>query len=172
MQINHENTTHTKTQNRASSCKSHTQKNKQNTNTNITEQVSRISCDRDTMESTKNGRRYIFCIEDQLSYKPNFGTVLSPRLFLSLSNLVLINMLIRNYANDPKTRRVCVCLCVSVCMGAVQLFNKFEPAEKKLFKVCRASIKLLSSSSTSSERRRQGGGSEGAAWVTDGFRQT
>lgn len=74
----------------------------------------------------------------------------------------LINLLIRNYANDPKKlrERVCVSEGVSVCVLWRACPKKIQPAEKSSSKAVKPSSSRLSSSSTPSWERRQGGGRE------------
>ncbi len=108
-----------------------------------------------------------------------------PFLFSALSNLsLLINLLIRNYANDPKTERKRVRQWRCWCVCTVTSLSPKKPHRDKLFKGCQRSSSRLSSSSTPSWEKRQRGGREEdksqdqrvaaleVAWEKDGFRQT
>lgn len=76
--------------------------------------------------------------------------------FSSLSKpLLLIKLLIRNHANDPKTKSVSVGVILCKC---AKLVLKNATRREKLFKGCQPSSSALSSSSIPSWEKRQRGG--------------
>lgn len=156
-------------------------------NTQVTEQVSRTSCDKDTIESVEKEEKQDFQIqsqftvdffvcEPQLDWSAQTAAVsnyhfthfpwrdrsssltntntwehfisLSISIFVPFPNLspLLINLLIRNYANDPKTERKSVsqCGCYSVCLYCAELVLKKSNPQRKALQRAVSPAPLLS----------------------------